>query len=367
MGRAIGAGRNLRSRCLRQLRPEQRVVRTLVAAQRALAHSAAHRPLKRLPDPKSVVSGVVGLSTSARDTRAKVNLQVPGVDAAAYLDPTYRTPANELVPAPKYDLPQHPKPGCTYKEGVINADLYAVSIKQPNPKKNGVITSVGHFPSANVSALGFGSIPITAVLHTQQVKRHGKLMPITADTTTAFVSLPTRASGAACDPSWDSGSETPPVGTISHGELAVRISNVQVDQQSVDVGDHCHTVTPLQLNLFGSPGYILYTGGRLVERADPAMVHSGASVYPLHPGSTNLTIPAFAGCVNPKTGENLSRLVTSMVSGRNNTVAVHQSTAVLNGLSNKHVSKCLKGQGCVQSPSFVNPPKPGMTVRRHHH
>ena len=72
--------------------------------------------------------------------------------------------------------------------------------------------------------------------------------------------------------------------------------------------------------------------------------------------------------MNPKTGEDLSRLITAMVSGRNNTIAVHQSTAVLNGISNKHVSKCLSGQGCVKKPSFVNPPKPGMNAhRRHHH
>lgn len=337
-------------------------------ARLAQAHdaTAAQRRSKRLPDPKSLVSGVVALATAAHDGRAKVNLQVPAVDAVAYLDPAYRTPVTQTIPAPKYYLPRNPKPGCTYREAVIYSDLYAVHITQPDPKKDGVVTSVGRFPNAHVAALGFGSIPVTATLHTQQVKHNGKLVPIVANTATAFTSLPTQPSGLPCDPSWDAGARTPPLGTISHGDLDVRITDIRVDKQLVDVGHDCHTVTPLHLNLFGSPGYILYAGGQLIERYDPATVTAGGSVYPLHPGSTNLTIPAFAGCVNPKTGEDVSKLVTAMVSGRNNTVAVNQSTAVLNGINSKHVTLCLPGQGCVKRPVFVNPPKPGMTAHRTH-
>ena len=96
-------------------------------------------------------------------------------------------------------------------------------------------------------------------------------------------------------------------------------------------------------------------------------MRAGASTYPLHPGSTNLTIPAFVGCVNPRTGEDFSRLITAMVSGPDNTVAANQSQAILNGINNHHVTVCGAGMGCVKRPVFVNPPRPGMTVHRRHH
>jgi hypothetical protein len=318
-----------------------------------------------LPNKKSLVKGVVGLATTSRDTRAKVNLQIPAVIAVAYLDPAYRTPASQTLPVPSYYRPKHPVAGCHYNEGVLDTDLYSVRIKQPDKKKQGVVKSVGRFPATPVSALAFGAIPATATLHTHQVKRHGKLVPLIANTVTSYFSAD--ASGASCDSSWDSGKQIPPLNTVSQGVLAVRISDVRVDKQLVDVGDHCHTATPLHLNLFGRPGYIAYTGGQLVERYDPKTVRAGASTYPLHPGSSNLTIPAFVGCINPHTGEDFSRLITAMVSGPDNTVAVNQSQAILNDIDNKHVSVCDKGMGCVHRPGFVNPPRPGMTVHRRHH
>jgi hypothetical protein len=330
------------------------------------ASAAGARPKSvPLPNKKSLVKGVVGLATTSRDTRSKVNLQIPAVVAVAYLDPAYRTPASQTVPVPSYYRPKHPVAGCHYNEGVLYTDLYAVRIKQPDKHKQGVVKSVGRFPATPVSALAFGAIPATATLHTHQIKRHGKLVPLIANTVTSYFSAD--ASGASCDSSWDGGKQTPPLNTVSHGQLAVRISDVRVDKQLVDVGNHCHTATPLHLNLFGRPGYIAYTGGQLVEKYDPKTVRAGPSTYPLHPGSSNLTIPAFVGCVNPHTGENFSRLITAMVSGPDNTVAVNQSQAILNGINNKHVSVCGKGMGCVHRPGFVNPPRPGMRGHRRQH
>ncbi len=319
----------------------------------------------RLPDTKSLVKGVVGLATTNRDTRSKINVKIPAVTAVAYLDPAYRTPESQTRTVPSYYLPKHPVPGCHYNEGILYTDLYAVRIHQPNKKKQGVVKSVGRFPATPVSALAFGAIPATAILHTRQIKRHGKLVPLVANTVTSYFT--TDASGASCDSSWDGGKQIPPLNTVSQGDLAVRVSDLRVDQQLVDVGDHCHTVTPLHLNLFGRPGYIAYTGGQLIEKYSRAKVKAGPSTYPLHPGSTNLTIPAFVGCVNPQTGENYSPLITAMVSGPNNTVAVNQSQAILNDIDNQHVTVCGAGMGCVQQPVFVNPPRPGMTGHRRHH
>ena len=318
-----------------------------------------------LPDEKSLVKGVVGLSTSSRDTRSKINLRIPAVTAVAYLDPAYRTPETQVVPVPKYFLPKHPVRGCHYNKGILYTDLFAVTIRQPNKKKQGVVTSVGRFPASHVSALAFGAIPVTATLHTHQITRHGKLVPLTANTATSY--LTSDARGNSCDPSWEGGTQTPPLNTVSHGQLHVRISDVRVDQQLVNVGDNCHTATPLKLNLFGRPGYIAYTGGQLIERYDPKTVRAGPSTYPLHPGSSNLTIPPFVGCVNPRTGEDYSRLITAMVSGPNNTVAANQSQAILNDIDNNNVTVCGEGMGCVKEPVFVNPPRPGMTGSRRQH
>jgi hypothetical protein len=318
----------------------------------------------RLPNKKSLVKGVVGLATASRDTRSKVNLQIPAVTAVAYLDPAYRTPASQTVPVPRYYRPKHPVAGCHYNEGILYTDLYAVTIRQPDKKKQGVVTSVGRFPASQVSALAFGAVPVTATLHTHQATRHGKMVPLVANTVTSYFS--SDASGASCDTSWDGGKQTPPLNTVSHGLLHVRISDVRVDKQLVNVGKNCHTATPLSLNLFGRPGYIAYTGGQLVEKYDPKTVRAGPSTYPLHPGSTNLTIPAFVGCVNPHTGEDFSRLITAMVSGPDNTIAANQSQAILNDIDNKHVTVCGAGMGCVKRPVFVNPPRPGMTGHRRH-
>lgn len=335
------------------------------AAAKAADDPAAPTDKGPLPDPPDLLSGVIGLSTSARDTVAKVNLRVPEITGVAYLDPTYRTPPDQTIPAPKYNLPAHPKPGCSYREGILYADIYVADIRQPNPKKTGKVISVGEFPDSHVSALAFGSVPVTATLHTRQASRHGRLLPLTADTITAFVSV-SKKDGSECDTDWEYGSQEPPISTVSHGELDVSVSDVRVDKQLVDVGPDCHTSSPLQLNLFGGDGYIVYSGGQLLEYYDPATVNHGGSVYPLHPGSTNLTIPPFVGCRNPKTGEDVSRLITAAVSGSQNTVAVSQSTAILNGITNGNVTLCADGQGCVKSPPFVNPPKPGMTVTRSH-
>lgn len=335
-----------------------------IDAARGNSDAAPHPHGVRLPDKKSLVKGVVGLATTNRDTRSKVNVKIPAVRAVAYLDPAYRTPESQTRPVPSYYLPKHPVPGCHYNEGILYTDLYAVKIHQPNKKKQGVVKSVGRFPPTPVSALAFGAIPATATLHTHQIKRHGKLVPLVANTVTSFFS--SDADGASCDASWDGGNQIPPLNTVSTGDLAVRLSDLRVDQQLVDVGDHCHTATPLHLNLFGRPGYIAYTGGQLIERYSRATVKAGPSTYPLHPGSTNLTIPPFTGCVNPQTGEDYSPLITAMVSGPDNTVAVNQSQAILNDISNKNVTVCGKGMGCVKEPRFVNPPRPGMKAHRGH-
>jgi len=84
-------------------------------------------------------------------------------------------------------------------------------------------------------------------------------------------------------------------------------------------------VKSAQLNLWGDPNYIPIAGGMLNQQLDHATITlTNGTTVPLHPGSTNLSIPDFVGC-RGRGGDDLSRLITAMVSGDDNTAAIQQT------------------------------------------
>jgi hypothetical protein len=185
---------------------------------------------------------------------------------------------------------------------VLNSSTpsWAVTHKGKHPR-------YGVLPVAHTTVLGFGSIPITASLHLNQVVRNGTITPITVKT-----------SGLIVPPF----KRKPAVVT---GLLNVRVSNVKVDQVPAHVGPNCHTVTPLKLRLVGHPpGYDLFTGGPL---------------------SGKQTIPPFVGCGIH--GDNLDPLLTGMISGPGNLLRMQQGN--LGTWDQKKPSDC---KGC-------HPPKHG--------
>lgn len=86
---------------------------------------------------------------------------------------------------------------------------------------------------------------------------------------------------------------------VMEGRAEIRITALELDGEAVgDITGVCRA-GPLTLRLGAGPGYLPYGGGEL---------------------SGTIDVPAFRGCGNP----HLDRLVTSMVSGPGNRIAVRQ-------------------------------------------
>ncbi|HTZ44260.1 MAG TPA: hypothetical protein VMB79_10380 [Jatrophihabitans sp.] len=142
----------------------------------------------------------------------------------------------------------------------------------------------GYFPPVQVSTLAFGSVPVTATVQLSQtftgadpdpmqIFGHGLL-------DTPYTVYPTEVTG----------------------NLRIRLSDVRVDQEPLDVGPDCHSRTPMPIKLYGiSPDYNLFYGGPL---------------------SGTVTIPPFAGCGSH--GEDLDPLLTGLISGPNNPLSMRQ-------------------------------------------
>gem|GEM_PF-5700405 len=86
---------------------------------------------------------------------------------------------------------------------------------------------------------------------------------------------------------------------VMEGRAEIRITGLELDGRSVDDLTGVCRAGPLMLRLEAGPGYLPYGGGEL---------------------SGTIDVPAFRGCGNP----HLDRLVTSMVSGPGNRIAVRQ-------------------------------------------
>jgi hypothetical protein len=138
-------------------------------------------------------------------------------------------------------------------------------------------------PPVTATFLAFRFVPVTATLHLVE------LTPI------RVVSV----SGIKAPPF--------PITVRTSTKISVRISGVKVNGVPLDVGTHCRTASPVQLNLVGRgkntfppKGYTVPTGGPLAGR---------------------LTIPRFTGC---GVSENLDPLLTGSISGFGNFVKVTQ-------------------------------------------
>lgn len=237
----------------------------------------------------------------------------PGLSAAAgsagytYAIRSRQPDCTKNIP---YPSPNAPGIDSSLAVDAINAvaDLYFVQVIKSNDPRTPTRYLFGQAQPTKVSMLAFGSIPVTATLYLSQPiyssgARRGQYEPITAVQYSSV--LP-----PDCDPNW-----APPLLNAASGQVNLRIGDVAVDGQPVDVGDACHTQTPVQLNMFGGSNYFPLDGGPLTQQYNPAE----ADGYPLYPNSSDLIIPAFTGCRGAD-GEDLSRLLTTMVSDPPNTV-----------------------------------------------
>lgn len=268
--------------------------------------------------PKNTYEGSLGFGQRVHAERTKLIIRLP--DTLAWImgrpprDPNYGLP--RARPAPLPEQYQSPVPGCEARAIPNINDVYLIG-RNPGGQP------LGALPPTRIRALAFGSIPVTATLQLSQVV-DGRLEPLRADLWSAEGNL-------ACDPGWGTGGKTPRGFGSTKGRLSMTLADVQIDGRPVDIGARCRTVDPLDINLWadragegvpGAPGagWFPGTGGDLYQRKNDARVDVPGG-YLRYPGSTDLTIPAFTGCVSAG-GEDLSPLLTAMISGPGNELAV---------------------------------------------
>ena len=251
------------------MRPRRRVTIAVTAAVAAVAVGSL-----------SGAAAAPSSFTPAAASRAGIPPQKGGSNAATLVDgkATVRK-LRTTVTLPRVLLHAYASEKSTVVGKVLKTitPSWAVTHKGRHPH-------YGVFPVAHTTILGFGSIPITASLHLNQIVHNGVIVPVTVTT-----------SGLTVPPF----TQKPAVVT---GLLNIRVSNVKVDQVPAHVGPNCHSATPLKLRLIGNhPAYDLFTGGPL----------QGAQ-----------TIPPFIDCGTH--GDNLDPLLNGMISGPGNMLRMQQ-------------------------------------------
>lgn len=255
----------------------------------------------------AVQMGTAGISGRMLSVKPKLRITLSNMLTLAYI-----APWSEFGDGtPKKAINARQPPCATTSDyaldGQIPVDVYAVT-NTPGAKPYGV------FPPTHVSMLAFGSIPVSATLHLSQVVTDGQLQPIKI---VQYIA----AQGPHCDPDWPN--QVPAALTVGRGDVDVALSDVTVDGQAVDVGPDCRSTTPAHLNMWGDDGYFPWQGGVLHQRPD-LTTRNG---YLVHPGASDLQIPSFTGCGTG--GDDISRLITSMVSGGGNELAIAQGNVAV--------------------------------------
>jgi len=296
--------------------------------------------------------GSVGASQRTLTRRAKVIIRLPNLFGWAIVNPVDRRDrgGRGWAPMPMPDRFGPAVPGCELT--IIGGDTTLTSVYAIGQHGR----PVGELPPVTINTVAFGSIPVSATLVLSQ-RIDGELVPLHADLwTPQGIQTP-----ANCDP--DYFTKNPRGFGVVEGPLSLTISALRIDGRPVDVGRRCRAVAPLDINLWAADAgssasddpWFPTTGGRLYQREDTTRVDVPGGRL-LHPGSTDLTIPAFAGCRSTK-GDDISRLLTATISGPGNEIAVRQTAIRFSGTPGYWYGKDIGG-GAVQDP----PPPPDIPV-----
>ena len=220
---------------------------------------------------------------------------------------------------PRFPLPKPPpgsrafhvsQPGCSYATGFTNArKLNEAAIVGPGltDLRLGLVTytNFNHgysyfqqnvagqleyhgqavLPPARATFLAFGFVPVSATL---QVSEVGSL----------------NAALISCAPAPKPCPNKPPNVALFFGFVSLRISNVAVNGVPLNVGPHCQTVTPFNLELVGLP---------------PS--YNISAIQGVLTGT--VTVPLFKGCANGS--DNLDPIFNASVSGPGNFVKINQA------------------------------------------
>lgn len=180
----------------------------------------------------------------------------------------------------------------------------------------------GQFAPVTVHALAFGTIPVTATVHISQTRTNSGIVPLEVKIRFTGNKLQPPEPLPCSPPAWPTlqcrYTEAPQM----TGKVDIRVDNVTIDQVPVDVGPNCHTVSPATMSLTADAGYYSYP--------DPDYIPAGLYV-PFVAGGTlhgPVDVPAFTGCRNG--ADDLSPIVTAMVSGPDNELQTHQDGPLTN-------------------------------------
>jgi hypothetical protein len=296
---------------------------TVAAAGLGLAftgHTAAKRPA-RAPSLQVACVPQAGQDT----TLARITVHgsgrpassvVPADDPAKCLPFPKNLQLNPLFPLPK-PLPgsnvfHQPQNACSYANGFTNAArLHEAVFLSPGLTDlhlglstfTKFVSQYDYFyqqvagqleyqgkpmlPPVRATLLGFGFMPVSATL---QVSEIGSL-------NAALISCAPTKPKFQCP-------INPPNEALFFGRVTLRISNVAVNGQPLNVGSHCQTVTPFNLELVGLP---------------PS--YNISSIYGILTGT--VTVPPFTGCANGP--DNLDPIFDATVSGSGNFAKVNQA------------------------------------------
>jgi hypothetical protein len=212
----------------------------------------------------------------------------------------------------------------------------------------------GQFPSVQVRNVAFGSIPIEATVTLRQTRdRSDHLIPITFTFSYALPGPPPgtvvkgyeqygpapglkptnpvicRASGGTdCVEAPDFST-----GLVGSGPVQISLANIRVDGVPMPVGSQCSAPAQLTLHTAGGWYYGSYFAGNLeIPGLAESLLRTPGTAYEFNPffapgyAHGNAAIGAFHGCHNGT--EDVSRLITSMVSGPTNPVETTMTIAM---------------------------------------
>lgn len=241
------------------------------------------------------VLGIVSALVLAAAPSAVSDDGIPEKEDGRSRGPTLSTGLGSAAPAKQfYRVPLTTlSADVSYAGADAIASVYAVS-------PAGAPHRYGYFPPITVRTLAFGMIPsevtITIAQFRQEIPDTDGGIPDPDGAATENVPVPWQLKGPAIEPGVH----------LLTGDADLRITKLSLDGQAVDVGRECRASTPVRVTLHGQPGYIPASGGTLAGTVD---------------------IPTFTDCGTK--GEDLDELITSMVSGTDNTLEVRQSEIAL--------------------------------------
>ena len=185
----------------------------------------------------------------------------------------------------------------------------------------------GYFPPITVRTVAFGAIPVEATINISQL-RDAEDLPVPLISTQVLGAyfrplLPPTGCGANAPAEQGEFRFDSPL----TGQVNVRVTDLRIDDVAVDVGNICGTVEPADISLTGK-GYHadpLHLGTP-PQDVGPLPPDPNSKVYSVLKGGLftgTIDIPTFAGCRSGN--DDLSPLLTGMVSGPDNPMSARQS------------------------------------------